>query len=120
MNAEQTCRFCHRQMTWSVTYIPTRISTGPHKDYQVEQFHCNRCSSNQEFRTDTGQSLDYTFDIGAYRLCFYPHNQTFKIKYFPQGKLQDYTVVLEMNYLPHNLTPSTMTVDRIKTLITFS
>ena len=117
--SDPTCRFCHRRMTWTCTHLPTIISTGPYKDDTIETYLCTKCSSEQDF-SETGQSLSYYFMVGTYKLCFYPHNQTFKVKHYPQGRLGGHTVVMEMNYLPHNLTPSTTTVERVKTLITFS
>ena len=106
-------------MPWSCTHIRTVISIGPYKDDNIETYRCAKCNSEQDF-LETGQTAGYSFIVGTYKLCFYTHNQTFKIKHYPQGRLGEHTVVLELNYLPYNLTPSTTTVDRIKTLITFS
>ncbi len=119
MTVEPTCRFCHQRLVWAFTHIPTIISTGPYAKDTVETFKCARCNSEQDF-TEEGQPLSYYFYVGTYKLCFYSHNQTFQIKHYPQGRMGASSVVLELNHWPHNLTPKTVTVERIKTLILFS
>jgi len=120
MNVEPTCRFCHGQMVWLCSHIPTRISTGPYKELTVETYRCKRCESSQDFDASTDKTLGYSFDIGAYRLDFHPHNQTFEIYHYPRGRMAEQIHVLRLTYLPHNLTPQTVTVKRIKTLVLFS
>ena len=104
MTVEPTCRYCQRRL-------------GDCKSaYLYYEFECKPCRSTQYFES-SGKSRHYLFRIGPYKLYFMP--DTYSIPKFQlcNGNLGP---IVELDYLPHNLTPQTTTIERIKTLILFS
>jgi hypothetical protein len=110
MNVEVTCRYCHRPLK------NQRLVTG-----EVWVFECIPCQSQQAFLSN-GQCTYWLFRVGYYSLNFDPFTQKFKIIRLPSLKDPGLLAqtILQLDYLPHNLTPKTCTEERIKTLILFS
>lgn len=105
MAVEPTCRFCGRKLLFQEVKWPNF--------HQPEyKFRCLLCYSTQ-FYTEFGKALTYWFDVGKYRLYFYPHVQKCDI-------FASELHVTTLNFLPHNLTPKNTTEEKIQLLITFS
>jgi hypothetical protein len=114
---EPTCRFCKQRMVSSGTRVG---DYGKPTEHTVGYLHiCHRCHSEQCFAPN-GRALDYEFTIGRYTLFFNPQERTFKVIHYPNGRLRPGENVFHCNYCPTNYTPTTMTLERLQTLILFS
>lgn len=80
-----------------------------------ETYVCRKCDVNQIFATN-GQPLQYSFQVKPYTLVFDLKNNEFTIR----DNLNYNKPLMKLNHIPHNLTPSTVTLEKIKTLILFS
>ena len=80
-----------------------------------ETYVCRKCNVNQVFAT-SGQPLKYSFQVKPYTLVFDLQNNEFTIR----DNLDYNKPLMKLDYVPYHLTPSNVTLDKIKTLILFS
>jgi hypothetical protein len=122
MQVDVTCRYCHRRLLDPEDLNDDRLP-GVEEEYLYD---CKPCNSRQCFKPN-GKCTHWQFTVGHYSLCFNPATQNFRIlRLDPRidKSLQDLKdsmkPLLQLDYLPHNLTPKTVTEARIKVLILFS
>jgi hypothetical protein len=112
-----TCRFCHGTMASSGERI---FDYGqPAERIVARMFICKNCHSEQTLTPDN-KLLDYDLFIPPYTVSVNPGIPSFTIKsFYPQGTFS-YKTLLKLNHIPKNITPKTLTLDRIKLFLLFS
>jgi hypothetical protein len=111
------CRFCHDIMVSSGERI--RDYGQPTQHVVAHMFICKSCHCQQSFDLDE-RLLDYDIFFPPYELNFDPAIPSFEIKYYPKPGSYVYEKLLKINQIPKNLTPKTVTVEKIKLLLVFS
>jgi hypothetical protein len=120
MHVDVTCRYCHRKLDKPQDIFGDL--PGREEEYL---FECTHCVSLQCFRPD-GQSTHYQFTkFGKYSFCFNPIKQSFRLLRLPDGTIKttddlNRKPIIELGYLPHQYTPTTVNEERLKTIILFS
>lgn len=112
MTVTVTCRFCKGYL----------IEIGTATEYNSKDFktishtrRCNRCQVTQSFKPN-GEATSYSFEVLPYILLFDLKENTFTIR-----ERSDFSkIILQVNHIPHNMTPQNITLEKVKTLILFS
>ncbi len=107
---EPTCIFCQGKLglgqpMFDTTSFKTISQTA----------RCHKCNITQTFSTE-GKPLQYTFIVKPYVLVFDLQANQFSIR-----EQSNYShPLMTCNYIPKSLSPKTVSLERIKTLILFS
>lgn len=108
---ESTCIFCKHRIIEMGSPLFDKVTF---ETVSVSKL-CRKCHVNQTFSTD-GKVLRYSFTVDNYLLAFDLEYNQFRIR----EKAEYNNILLSCNYVPRDLTPFNVTVEKIKTLILFS
>lgn len=108
---KKNCRYCQRQMPDAL--IDRR--------YNIYIAQCQFCDSEESFY-ENGDTREWSFMVGRnYCIHYWPESKALKIVlYNAHGRPQKYVLEVTLMKDPDYMTPTTMTEERIKTLILFS
>lgn len=125
MILDPSCRYCHGKLTFYLNLYYDLLGREP-----LYLYDCDKCDSRQCF-IPNGECTHYQFTITVdvttkYSFCFNPLTQNFRLLRLPNEQLDNVDQIknrkpiIELNYLPHHLTPSTVSKERVRLMVLFS
>jgi len=114
MNVEPTCRYCKGKLTF-------RGTRGKLNQNGLYMYYCHRCESEQTF-DENAKPIEWSFMVGKnYCIHYWPESKKLKIvEYNAHSRPHKYVLEIILKEHPDYMTPSSMTEERVKTLIVFS
>jgi hypothetical protein len=114
------CRFCNGKLYNYMNLNQDMPSKEPEYLYD-----CASCDSRQCFKSN-GECTHYQFTIAKYSFCFNPVTKNFRLLRLPDvpydesKKIISRKPIIELDYLPVHLTPSTVNEERVRMMVLFS